>query len=380
VATDESSPEREQLKEQYHSLEKLLPSSCQIPTAVDNKCVAQVVADWTGVPLSIVLKGQGEYSYATLMSAFQEKIIGQPQALATIAKQIINYRAGLIDPRKPMGVFLLVGPSGVGKTETAQVLAEILTGQATSLLRFNMTEFQESHSIATLKGAPPGYLGHGKGGTLTEAVRRNPYSVILLDEVDKAHREVMDLFYQVFDKGILEDAEGVEVDFTNTLILMTANLGAEVLYEHAQDLTASQASPEAQAFALSQKILPELSRHFRSALLSRMTVVPYMPLSADEIVQIARQKLQAIRERILAHYGREFSFNEDAIAFLVERAQNDFIQGARAIDYWINQELLPGLASFLLQQPKDMLPTQHIFLRIDAAGKWTPHLDEVAAA
>ncbi|MEI8295167.1 MAG: AAA family ATPase [Alphaproteobacteria bacterium] len=328
-------------------------SSNQIPISVDKKSVARVVAEWTGVPLAIILKEQGEYTYATLMSAFQDRIIGQEQALSTIAKQVINYRAGLIDPRKPMGVFLLVGPSGVGKTETAQVLAEILTGKATSLLRFNMTEFQEPHSVATLKGSPPGYIGHGKGGTLTEAVRRNPYSVILLDEVDKAHREVMDLFYQVFDKGILEDAEGVEVDFTNTLILMTANLGSEV-GDQPQDL------------------MPILMRHFRSALLSRMTVVPYMPLHANEIAQIAKAKLQALRERILAHYGQEFAFNDDTVAFLVERASSDFMSGARAIDYWINQEILPELANFLLQQPKDSRLTQHIFLRIDAEGKWTP--------
>lgn len=377
LTIDDSSLEREHLKEQFNSLEKLLPTGCKIPTAVDKKSVAQVVADWTGVPLSIILKEQGEYTYMTLMAAFQEKIVGQPQALATIAKQVINYRAGLIDPRKPMGVFLLVGPSGVGKTETAQILAEILTGQASSLLRFNMTEFQEAHSVATLKGSPPGYVGYGKGGTLTEAVRRNPYSVILLDEVDKAHREVMDLFYQIFDKGMLEDAEGVEVDFTNTLILMTANLGAEVLEEHAQSLSDSL-QPEAQAFTLAQKILPELSRHFRSALLARMTVIPYMPLRAAEIMQIAKVKLQAIRERVLAHYGREVSFNEETITFLVERAQSDFVQGARAIDYWINQELLPELADFLLQQPKDNLTT-HIFLRVDAEGKWKPQNGSAAA-
>jgi type VI secretion system protein VasG len=316
-------------------------------TKVDRKSVAQVVADWTGVPLAIILKEQGEYTYATLMAAFQEKIVGQRQALDKIAKQVINYRAGLIDPCKPMGVFLLVGPSGVGKTETAQVLSEILTGKSTSLLRFNMTEFQESHSVSTLKGSPPGYIGHGKGGTLTEAVRRNPYSVILLDEVDKAHREVMDIFYQVFDKGILEDSEGVEVDFTNTLILMTANLGSESI-DRPEDLKAI------------------LTRHFRTALLSRMTVVPYMPLQESEIRQIVRLKLQAIRERILTHYGREFAFNEEAITFVVERVQTDFIAGARAIDYWINQELLPELSSFLLQQPKDSAISQHIFLRIDA--------------
>jgi len=379
LAAADASPEREHLKNQYYALEKLLATGCKIPTAVDKKSIAQVVADWTGVPLSIILKEQGEYTYATLMAAFQEKIVGQSQALATIAKQIINYRAGLIDPRKPMGVFLLVGPSGVGKTETAQVLAEILTGQASSLLRFNMTEFQEAHSVATLKGSPPGYVGYGKGGTLTEAVRRNPYSVILLDEVDKAHREVMDLFYQIFDKGILEDAEGVEVDFTNTLILMTANLGAEVLEEQAQGLSTTL-QPEAQAFALAQKILPELSRHFRSALLARMTVVPYMPLQTSDIINIAKTKLQAIRERVLAHYGREVSFNEDTITFLVERAQSDFIQGARAIDYWINQELLPELANFLLQQPKENHTThQHIFLRVDAEGKWKPQSGIAAA-
>lgn len=363
-----TSQDRSTLLEQFTQLEKVLQIKHEVPVAVDKKSIAAVIADWTGVPSSTILANQNMMTYETLMAGLQEKICGQSIALEKISQQIINYQAGLTDPHKPIGVFLLVGPTGVGKTETAQVLAEVLTGQSQNLLRFNMTEFQESHSVATLKGAPPGYVGYGRGGTLTEAVRQNPYSVVLLDEIDKAHRDVLDLFYQIFDKGMIEDAEGIEVDFSNTLILMTSNLGADVIVEHAvQDSSVGQ-------LELLDKLMPDLIHHFRSALLARMVVIPYMPLQVSDMTRIARQKLEVIRERIHTQHNRDLIISDDTSTFFIQRFQKDLRQGARAIDHWISSEILPGLARLLSENPQQSSSQDRILLQLNDSGKWVPIL------
>lgn len=368
-----TSKERSDLLEQFSQLEKVLQVKHDVPVSVDKKCVAAVIADWTGIPHSTILKNQNAMTYKGLLSSLQEKICGQSAALGAIAQQIINYQAGLTDPRKPIGVFLLTGPTGVGKTETAHVLAESLTGHSHNLLRFNMTEFQESHSVSTLKGAPPGYVGYGKGGTLTEAVRHNPYSVILLDEVDKAHRDVLDLFYQIFDKGIIEDAEGIEVDFSNTLILMTSNLGAEIINDHCSPLYHGSGQ-EPQHLELIDKMMPELMNHFRSPLLARMVVIPYLPLQVSEITRIARQKLDVIRERIRVQHNRELVFSDDTSTFFIQRFQQNLGQGARSIDRWINTEILPDLARVLSENPPQASSQDRILLQLNDTGKWVPIL------
>lgn len=344
-----------------------------IPFAVDHKILAKIVSESTGIPLDIILTTQETWRFDELVVALKTYIVGQSHALSTIARQIINYQAGLTDPHKPMGVFLLAGPSGVGKTETAQALATLLTGSSEQLIRLNMTEFQEAHSIATLKGSPPGYVGYGQGGVLTEAVRRNPYAVIVLDEFDKAHRDVIDLFYQVFDKGRLEDAEGIELDFSNTLILLTTNLCDE------QIIHALEESPTIDMLALTQKIMPELSRFLRSALLARMTVIPYLPLSRQEMKQIVHLKLSQLKHRVEQQHHITLNYDDKTLEHFVERTHQSRMTGARAIDYWINQELLPELASLLLE--KNNHQGQPIVLNISHDGLCQPRfLSNVAAA
>jgi len=329
------SREAKALREEINSLEKKLRGQgalgqTLVPHSVDRFTVAKVIAGWTGIPLETMISFEEGLTVDQLHAALQKRIIGQSHALDMIARQVVSYRAGLSDPNKPMGVFLLMGPSGVGKTETAQALAEILNGHERHLIRINMSEFQEAHAVATLKGAPPGYVGYGKGGTLTEAVRRNPYSVILLDEVEKAHPDVMEIFYQVFDKGIIEDSEGVEVDFRNTLIILTSNIGASQVKERAEVI---------------QKILGE---HFPHAFLARLTVIPYYPLSMPDLTKIVGLKLQSVAQRLQQQHHARLIYTEKDIEKIAAQC-TDLNQGARSIDHILTQQILPNLSERILE-------------------------------
>ncbi len=323
---------------------------------VDATCIADVVADWTGIPLGRMLEKEHQQIDA-LFERLAGRVIGQDHALKQIAQQVRISRAGMGDPLKPMGVYMLAGPSGTGKTETSLALAELLFGGEESMVIINMSEYQEAHSVSGLKGSPPGYVGYGQGGVLTEAVRRNPYSVVLLDEVEKAHPDVMELFYQIFDKGTIEDAEGQQINFRNTLIIMTSNLASETLMA---TYDSGEISPE----ALCNAIRPEFERVFSPALMGRMTLTPYLPLSSDAMNTIIGLKLQRLCKRYqkAADASAQPGYSKRAVSWIAERcrvAQS----GARDIDQVLNQHLLPLMADSALHGAPG------IPLRIDVSKK-----------
>ncbi len=332
-----------------------------IPLAVDARSVASVVSGWTGIPVGRMLADEIR-SVMTLKDRMAERVVGQSQALEAIAKRISTSRAGLEDPAKPKGVFLLVGPTGVGKTETALTLADQLYGGERNLISFNMSEFQESHSVATLKGAPPGYVGYGKGGVLTEAVRRKPWSAVLLDEVEKAHSDVMDLFYQVFDKGVLEDGEGVPVDFRHSVILLTSNAGAEVIEE------AWHEDPRPDPAELVDRLRPALLRWFRPALLARLVIVPYSPLGEGEIVRIVKLKLRSIQRRVRENHAAELTYDDGLIESLAGRCNPE--SGAREIDQILTQTLLPELSTRILERMAKGVSFSKIHISVDEMGRF----------
>ncbi len=320
---------------------KKLCKELNLSIVVDRDCIAQILSGWTGIPANTMLSVQDGLNFESIYSHLSSKIIGQSQALKQLSQAVLTYRTGLADPSKPMGVFLLVGPSGVGKTETAQALATFLSGNRDALIRFNMSEFQESHSVASLKGAPPGYVGYGKGGLLTEAVRRNPYSVILLDEIEKAHIDVANLFYQVFDKGIMEDGEGVAVDFRNTLIILTSNLGSELI----EDMTAETPISDTALDSLHRV----LSIHFSTALMARLSVIPYYSLTTAHLTQITHLKLDEIRERLLQQHQAILHTTSDDVSAILNRLSHQ-MQGARSIDRVLTTDVLPQLSNFILKK------------------------------
>ncbi len=316
-----------------------------VPVAVDARAVASVVSAWTGIPAGEMQLDEVRAVLA-LEAKMGERIVGQPQALDALARRIRTSRAKLDDPGKPIGVFLLVGPSGVGKTETAFTLAELLYGGERSLIVVNMSEFQEAHTVSTLKGAPPGYVGYGSGGVLTEAVRRRPYSVVLLDEMEKAHPDVAEIFYQVFDKGTLEDGEGVAVDFKNTVILMTSNAGAEGIVRLCREEGNGEATrPDFERLA--EEIRPALLKHFKPAFLGRLVTVPYYPLGDSQIREIVELKLAKIRQRVRDSHHAELTYGEELVEAIASRC-TEVDSGARNIDHILTQTLLPEMAAALL--------------------------------
>jgi type VI secretion system protein VasG len=342
-------------------LDALQEPEAMVPLAVDSRSVAGVISGWTGIPVGRMLADEIR-SVMNLKDRMAERIVGQPQALDAIARRIATSRAGLEDPSKPKGVFLLVGPTGVGKTETALTLADLLYGGERNLISFNMSEFQEAHSVATLKGAPPGYVGYGKGGVLTEAVRRRPWSAVLFDELEKAHPDVVDLFYQVFDKGILEDGEGVPVDFKHTVILLTSNAAAEVIEDACRD----GARPD--PAALLEELRPALLRWFRPALLARLVIVPYYPLGEAEIVRIVDLKLRSIKQRIRENHAAELTFDEGLIESLAGRCNPE--SGAREIDQILTQTLLPELSTRILERMAKGVSFTKIHVSVDEMGRF----------
>jgi type VI secretion system protein VasG len=338
---------------------------------VDRHAVAAVVQDWTGIPVGRMLNDEID-SLLELDKTLDARIIGQAQATACIASRIQTARAGLDRPGRPVGVFLLAGPSGVGKTETALALADVLYGGEHNVITLNMSEYQETHTVSTLKGAPPGYVGYGEGGVLTEAVRRRPYSVVLLDEVEKAHPDVHEVFYQVFDKGWMEDGEGRVIDFRNCLILLTTNAGADVI-EHLCADDAHRPPPEEIGAALRQP----LSKVFPAALLGRMTTIPYYPLALDSIKKIVRLQLDRLAGRLRANEGLEFEYSDsvpDEIAGRCGERQS----GARLVDSVLMQSVLPGIGKAMLEWRRLGRTVRSI--RVDAEdGAFRFELDELAA-
>ncbi len=307
---------------------------------VDTRTVANVIADWTGVPLSSLMKDE-QTGLLTLEDDIGKRVVGQDTALNAIAQRLRAAKTGLTSENGPQGVFLLVGPSGVGKTETALALADVLYGGEKSLITINLSEYQEPHTVSQLKGSPPGYVGYGQGGILTEAVRKRPYSVVLLDEVEKAHRDVMNLFYQVFDRGFMRDGEGREIDFRNTVILMTSNLGSD----HLMQLLDEQ--PEATESDLQELLRPILRDHFQPALLARFQTVIYRPLAEAAMRTIVEMKLAQVSKRLHRHYGLATHIDESLYDALTAACLLPDT-GARNVDSLLNQQILPVLSQQLL--------------------------------
>jgi type VI secretion system protein VasG len=334
---------REELAGLTSKLQALQQSSPMVPLQVDGLVVAEIVAAWTGIPLGRMVKDEIG-TVLSLKDLLAARVIGQDHALDAIAQRVRTASASLEDPNKPRGVFLFVGPSGVGKTETALALADLLYGGERKLVTINMSEYQEAHSVSGLKGSPPGYVGYGEGGVLTEAVRRNPYSVVLLDEVEKAHPDVLEMFFQVFDKGTLDDAEGREIDFRHALIILTSNVGSTAVMQACLN-QAPDALPDADALA--ELLRPQLYKTFKPAFLGRVKVVPYYPISDDVLAEIIELKLERIRTRIAENHRAEFSWDESLVDAVLARC-TEVDSGARNVDHILNGTLLPELAQHVL--------------------------------
>ena len=329
--------------------------------SVDAQAVATVVASWTGVPVGRMVKNEIEAVLA-LDDALKRRIIGQDHALEMVARRIQTSRAGLDNPSKPIGVFLLCGPSGVGKTETALALAELLYGGEENVIGINMSEFQEAHTVSTLKGAPPGYVGYGKGGRLTEAVRRRPYSVVLLDEVEKAHPDVHEIFFQVFDKGVMEDSEGRRIDFKNTLILLTSNVGTDLIANMCADPELLP-TPE----GLSEALRAPLLKVFPAALLGRLVVIPYYPLSTTTLDQIVHLQLERIRRRVEEHHKIPFEY-DDAVVELIRKRCTEVESGGRMIDAILTNTVLPQVSQEFLRRTLAGQPIERVRVGADESG------------
>lgn len=309
--------------------------------SVDANAVATVVADWTGIPVGRMVRDEIS-AVLKLADTLDQRVVGQKHALVRISRRIQTARAGLDNPNKPIGVFMLVGPSGVGKTETALALAESLYGGEQNLITINMSEFQEAHTVSTLKGAPPGYVGYGEGGVLTEAVRRRPYSVVLLDEVEKAHPDVHELFFQVFDKGWMEDGEGRAIDFRNTILLLTSNVGTDLMMSLTRDPELTP-EPEDLATALREPLL----KAFPPAFLGRLVVIPYYPLSNETLARIVRLQFERIKKRVEAQHGVEFHYSDAAVNLVIRRC-TEIESGGRMIDAILTHTVLPELSKSFL--------------------------------
>lgn len=327
-----------------HNLQQQLDNAQQqdalIQLDVDTRTVANVIADWTGVPLSSLMKDE-QTELLSLENEIGKRVVGQDVALNAIAQRLRAAKTGLTSENGPQGVFLLVGPSGVGKTETALALADVLYGGEKSLITINLSEYQEPHTVSQLKGSPPGYVGYGQGGILTEAVRKRPYSVVLLDEVEKAHRDVMNLFYQVFDRGFMRDGEGREIDFRNTVILMTSNLGSDLIMQLLDE------QPEAGESDLQELLRPTLRDHFQPALLARFQTVIYRPLAEAAMRTIVEMKLAQVSKRLNRHYGLTTDVEESLYDALTSACLLPDT-GARNVDSLLNQQILPVLSQQLL--------------------------------
>ena len=349
--------DRTALMEQLRGLEKQLAEiqgeDPLILPSVDEQAVASVVADWTGIPVGRMVKNEIQ-AVLSLADNLEKRVIGQRHALEAIAKRIQTSRAGLDNPSKPIGVFLLAGPSGVGKTETALTLAETLYGGESNIININMSEFQEAHTVSTLKGSPPGYVGYGEGGVLTEAVRRRPYSVVLLDEVEKAHPDVHEIFFQVFDKGMMEDGEGRLIDFKNTIILLTTNVGSDLIMNLCKD---PDLMPSWEGVA--QALRPPLLKVFPAALLGRLVVIPYYPLSDEILKSIIRLQLSRVQKRTAENLGIELNYDPAVVDLIASRC-TELESGGRMVDAILTQTLLPDISRELLTRLMEGVPAKKV--------------------
>lgn len=348
----------DELAEAQKQLTELQGETPLMFAAVDANTVASVISDWTGIPLGRMVKDEIE-SVLKLADTLNKRVIGQRHGLELIAKRVKTSRAQLDDPNKPVGVFMLCGPSGVGKTETALALAEALYGGEQNIITINMSEFQEAHTVSTLKGAPPGYVGYGEGGVLTEAVRRRPYSVVLLDEIEKAHPDVHEIFFQVFDKGWMEDGEGRYIDFRNTIIILTSNVGTELIAGLCNDPDLLP-EPDVLANALREPLLQK----FPAALLGRLLVVPYYPLSDEMLGEIIRLQLGRIQRRLQKNHDIECTFDDAVIQQIVSRC-TEVESGGRMVNAILTNTLLPQISQTLLTlSTEDKKPTK-LHIRIE---------------
>ncbi|MDS4040347.1 MAG: type VI secretion system ATPase TssH [Candidatus Competibacter sp.] len=361
TAAAEPDPERlarlAELKDLQTQLHELQGESPLILPSVDAQAVASVVADWTGIPVGRMVKNEIE-TVLGLADILNRRIIGQRHALDMIARRIQTSRAALDNPNKPIGVFMLAGPSGVGKTETALALAEALYGGEQNVITINMSEFQEAHTVSTLKGAPPGYVGYGEGGVLTEAVRRRPYSVVLLDEVEKAHHDVHEIFFQVFDKGWMEDGEGRFIDFKNTLILLTTNIGTDLIASMCKDPELLP-DPEGLGKALREPLL----KVFPPALLGRLVTIPYYPLSDAMIGDIVRLQLGRIEKRIKENHKVPFGYDDEVIKLIVSRC-TELESGGRMVDAILTNTMLPAISQEFLTRMVEGKPVVRVEVQV----------------
>ena len=342
-------------------LEVINNENQDIPIVVDANLVATVIEDWTGIPASKMIADEIN-SVLEFSAGLEEKVIGQEFALKKISKKIEIFRANLDDPEKPVGVFMLAGPSGVGKTETAHAVAEMLFSDTERVITVNLSEFQEAHSVALLKGAPPGYVGYGTGGILTEAVRRAPYSVVLLDEIEKAHPDVLELFYQVFDKGIIEDSEGVKISFKNTVILLTSNVGEEIISGE----THINSAPKYESFV--QSIQPVFESHFGTAFVGRVELLPYFDLNDSSLRSITSLKIATLKQRLKETHSIELFWNGDFVAWVASQCKESQI-GARRVDQLISDFVVPQLAQEILgsQAAQQELTDFEIVIQMDGS-------------
>lgn len=342
--------------------EQLKASQGQTPLVferVNAQIINEIISDWTGIPVGKMVNDEIK-QILTLEEKLEQRVMGQDYALHQLVQGIKTSKAKLEDPNKPQGVFMLVGPSGVGKTETALALANELYGGESHLITINMSEYQEAHTVSSLKGAPPGYVGYGQGGVLTEAVRRNPYAVVLLDEIEKAHNDVQELFYQVFDKGTLEDGEGRVIDFKNTTILLTSNTGSSAIMQACLNAPIEE-WPTAEA--LLEQLKPSLYKQFKPAFLGRMRIVPYYPLSDDLLVRIIHHKLGKITARLEKQYATQVTYTGELIELLLSRC-TEVDSGARNVDNILNATILPALATKILVAMSENNIPKHIEIHV----------------
>ncbi len=354
---------RAQINEAMSALRKLQAEEPLVHPQVDAAAVAAVVSDWTGIPVGSMVKDEIQ-AILEIEDRLRERVVGQDHALKTVAEKLRTSRAGIGNPAQPMGVFLCAGPSGVGKTELALSVADLLFGGDQFLTTINMSEFMEKHTVSQLKGSPPGYVGYGEGGVLTEAVRQHPYSVVLLDEVEKAHPDVMNLFYQVFDKGTLADGEGRVINFKNTVLFLTSNLGTDVIQ------TMCESGEEIDVDELKQAVYPHLRDHFKPALVARMTVIPFFTLGQEILQRIARMKLKKVADRLAKVHKIGFSADEAVYQRMASRC-NQVDLGARQVDHLLDREVLPELSRRLLQEMTGEAMPASVTMGVNDAGGFT---------
>jgi len=355
---------RIELEKLNAELDALQGDSPLMRVCVDTQIVGEVISAWTGIPVGKMQQDEIK-TVLNLRDLMAVRVIGQNHALEAIAQRISTNRAGMDDPVKPVGVFMLVGPSGVGKTETALALADFLYGGERNLITINMSEFQEAHTVSSLKGAPPGYVGYGEGGVLTEAVRRRPYSVVLLDECEKAHPDVLELFYQVFDKGMMEDGEGREIDFKNTIIILTSNACTDLLMKLTAD---PETTPSADGLAKALK--PELNKIFKPAFMGRLVTVPYFPLRDEAMKQIVTLKLAKIQRRIRENHKIELTYDPAVVAEVAKRC-TEVESGARNVDNILTNTMLPDVSRYLLGRMAERQKPASIHVSVGDNGAFT---------